>query len=337
MLNRQHLPGLLLTLAMAAIATWLARFSAFQQWGLSALTLAIVGGILIGNTVYSRLDRACAGGVALSKQKLLRLGIILFGFRLTFHDVAAVGAAGILADILVLSSTFTLAYWLGTRYFGMDKESAILIGAGSSICGAAAVLATEPVVRGGPEKVAVAVATVMLFGTASMFLYPVIYHLSPAIPEHFGIYIGSTVHEVAQVVVAAHASATQAEGAAVITKMIRVMMLAPFLLGLSVWKTGKGTLADGGRRQITIPWFALGFIAVAGAHSYFSLPAPWAGYINTLDNLMLAMAMAALVLGTHLGAIRKAGMKPLALAGILFVYLIAGGALINCGVERLCA
>jgi len=333
MQNKHYIPGLLLTLLLAGVSTWLGSFAIMSHAGLSALPLAIIGGMVIGNTIYPRYESSCASGVGFSKQQLLRLGIVLYGLRLTFQDIAAVGLPGIMSDLLVLCSTFGLAYWLGTRRFGLDAKSAILIGAGSSICGAAAVLATEPVVKGGPEKVAVAVATVVVFGSVSMFLYPLIFRWIPSLPQHFGIYIGSTVHEVAQVVVAARSSSPQAEDAAVITKMIRVMMLAPFLVGLSAWR---GTTAtDGAKRQITIPWFALGFIAVAGLHSYIRLPQAAASFMLTLDNLLLAMAMGALGLCTHIRSVRQAGLKPLALAGLLYAYLIVGGALINLGVERL--
>lgn len=119
--------------------------------------------------------------------------------------------------------------------FGLDKHTSWLIGAGSSICGAAAVLATEPVVKAEASKVTVAVATVVIFGTVAIFLYPAIYPLMSQwfSPETFGIYIGSTVHEVAQVVAAGHAISPDAENAAVISKMLRVMMLAPFLILLA--------------------------------------------------------------------------------------------------------
>lgn len=119
--------------------------------------------------------------------------------------------------------------------FGLDRHTSRLIGAGSSICGAAAVLATEPVVKAEASKVTVAVATVVIFGTIAIFLYPAMYPLLAHwfSPETYGIYIGSTMHEVAQVVAAGHAINPDAENAAVIAKMLRVMMLAPFLILLA--------------------------------------------------------------------------------------------------------
>src|SRR6202522_1674546 len=234
-------PGIALTGALAAAAIELGKLSWLQSNGISALTLAIVLGMLVGNTVYPRLATASAGGVTFSKQTLLRAGIILYGLRLTFQDIAGVGISGVTIDIVVLSSTFVLSWWVGTQIFGLDRRTAMLIGAGSSICGAAAVMATEPVVRGRAEQVTVAVSTVVVFGTLDIFLYPAMYHLNAHYhllamsPTAYGIYAGSTIHEVAQVVAAGRAITDAAANTAVITKMVRVMMLSPFLIILSTY------------------------------------------------------------------------------------------------------
>jgi len=219
-------PGLALTAALTGAALWAGSFPAIAGAGFSALTLAILFGMVVGNTVYPKIWQSCDGGVIFAKQYLLRLGIILYGFRLTFAQIADVGVSGILIDVLTLSSTFFIACFLGQKVFGLDKHTSWLIGAGSSICGAAAVLATEPVVKAEASKVTVAVATVVIFGTIAIFLYPAMYPLLAHwfTPETYGIYMGSTMHEVAQVVAAGHAVSPDAENAAVIAKMLRVMM-----------------------------------------------------------------------------------------------------------------
>jgi uncharacterized integral membrane protein (TIGR00698 family) len=268
----------------------------------------------------------------------LRLGIILFGFRLTFQHISAVGFAGILIAALVLSSTFMLAWWIGHKRLGMDEDSVMLIGAGSSICGAAAVMATVPVLRAKPEKVAVAVATVVAFGTLAMFLYPLAYHaqvkagLIAADEFPYGAYTGATVHEAAQVVAAGKSVGETAASNAVITKMIRVMMLAPFLFFLSDYLARR--YRGGGKRRgkTHIPWFAVMFLVVDGFNSLALLSAQIVKWIITFDILLLATAMAALGLTTHVSAIRQAGVKPFALAAVLFAWLIIGGKLITSGV-----
>ncbi|NWK78075.1 YeiH family protein [Aquitalea sp. LB_tupeE] len=334
----QKLPGLLLVLCLAVLAQFAAGLLLFSQLGLSALTIAIVGGMLLGNTLYSRLASHSHHGVTFAKGQILRLGIILFGFKLTFQDIAAVGISGILIDACVLTSTFALAYWLGRRKLGLDEQSVILIGAGSSICGAAAILATEPVVKAHAEKVAVAVATVVVFGTLAMFLYPLLFALTQALGVSefaYGVFTGSTVHEVAQAVAAGRAVSEQAANSAVITKMIRVMMLAPFLLILSAWLARRHQSGSTEARRITIPWFALGFLAMAGFNSLHWLPQAWVSWLIALDNLLLAMAMGALGLTTHFSAIRRAGSKPMLLASALFGWLLLGGTLINSGISYL--
>lgn len=141
--------------------------------------------------------------------------------------------------------------------------------------------------------------------------------------------MGSTVHEVAQVVVAARSVSEAAAAQAVISKMMRVMMLAPFLLVLSMRGARGAGAAGSGAGRIVVPWFALGFVAVAGANSLHLLPGAWQAGLLALDNLLLATAMAALGLGTQRSAIRRAGGRPMVLATVLFGWLVAGGALVN--------
>ena len=332
-------PGLALTAALTGAALWAGSFPAIAGAGFSALTLAILFGMVVGNTVYPKIWQPCDGGVIFAKQHLLRLGIILYGFRLTFAQIADVGVSGILIDVLTLSSTFFIACFLGQKVFGLDKHTSWLIGAGSSICGAAAVLASEPVVKAEASKVTVAVATVVIFGTIAIFLYPAMYPLLAHwfTPETYGIYMGSTMHEVAQVVAAGHAVSPDAENAAVIAKMLRVMMLAPFLLFLAARVKQLTPAGNGEKSKITIPWFASMFILVAVFNSFHLLPKAVVDMLVTLDTVLLAMAMAALGVTTHVSALKKAGAKPLLMALMLFVWLIVGGGAINVAIHSLMA
>ena len=334
------LPGLLLTGVLTALAIYIGDIPWFSSMGLGALTLAILFGIIVGNTFYPVAKPYSDEGVKFAKHYLLRTGIILYGFRLTFQQIADVGATGLIIDAIMLISTFLIAMWIGRKYFGLDEQTVILIGAGSSICGAAAVMATEPVVKAQASQVAVAVSTVVIFGTIGIFLYPWFYHLNafagwlPFTEETFGIFSGSTIHEVAQVVAVGHSISPDAENAAVISKMIRVMMLAPFLIILSTYLSKKKSKANNGAQSaekspITIPWFAVFFILMAGFNSLNLIPASIVSYIVTIDTILLAMAMVALGLTTHISAIRQAGVKPLLLALFLFFWLTLGGAMIN--------
>jgi uncharacterized integral membrane protein (TIGR00698 family) len=335
-----YLPGILLTGLIAAIGMMLANMTWATHLGLSGLTMAILLGIVVGNTCYPRLADKSHAGIQFAKGKLLRSGVVLYGLKITFWQIASVGINAILIDIVVLSSTMLLAYWLGTRYLKLDRDTALLIGAGSSICGAAAVMATEPVLKAHANKVSIAVATVVVFGTLSMFIYPLLFHFF----EHkltifnnqlsYGIFAGSTIHEVAQVFAAGQAVGNQAADSAVIVKMIRVMMLAPVLLLMSAL-VARRTDGSDERKKITIPWFALLFIVMAITHSLGIIPARIIILLVNLDTILLSMAMAALGVTTHLQSIRAAGIKPLLLGSLLFAYLIVGGGIINMVINRL--
>ena len=360
--------GMALVGAITLAALRLADFGWAQRQGLSALTLAIVLGMVVGNTFFGKIAPRTAAGVDYAKHSLLRAAIVLYGFRVLLSDIAQVGMAGVLIDMCVLSLTFTLALLLGTRVLGIDRHTAMLIGAGSSICGAAAVLATQPVLKAHAHKVSVAVATVVVFGTLSMVLYPLMYPYLGMSAHTYGLYTGVTVHEVAQVVVAGKGVSDAAAATAVIEKMLRVMMLAPFLMWLS-WSEAKheaktaqvhathathaGSSASsttqptdtssadaasaqpskaGGWRGITVPWFAMGFIAMSALYSTGIVPAALVRQLVALDTALLTMAMAALGLRTHLGAVRQAGVKPIVLALVLFAFLLAGGYCITTGI-----
>lgn len=320
--------GLLLSAALAAACMMLSQLPQLHNWGIGALTLAIVCGIILGNTVFPRMAARTDAGVDFSRSRLLRIGIILYGFRITLTQMMQVGLLGLLIDAIMIAATFALALWAGKRLH-MDEDTALLIGAGASICGAAAVMGAEPVVKGDTHKTAVAVATVVVFGTLAMFLYPLLYPILGLDEYGYGLYVGSTVHEVAQVVVAGNAVSDTAAATAVIEKMLRVMLLAPFLLLLGAWLTRRRPDTHGNTGKIVIPWFVFGFIAVAGFNSLALLPQTWVNTLIELDTFLLAMAMAALGLRTQAAAVRQAGIKPLMLAAVLAAFLLLGGYAVN--------
>jgi uncharacterized integral membrane protein (TIGR00698 family) len=329
-------PGIVASGVIAVLCLDLAQLPWLQAHGLSALTLAILLGMAIGNTVYHHIAPLAGPGVAFAKTWLLRTGVVLYGLRLTGQDIAHVGISGIAIDALVVVSTFMLATWAGQRWFGIDRKTALLIAAGNSICGAAAVMAAEPIVKARSEQVTVAIATVVVFGTIAIFLYPFLWELNNSWhvigggTYGFGLYTGSTVHEVAQVIAAARPLGQEAGDAAVIAKMVRVMMLAPVLLTLAWWLAREERAASHGKApKIAVPWFALAFIGAVAFNSTGIVPATLRNPINTLDTALLSAAMAALGLTTHVSAIRKAGTKPLLLALILFAWLIIAGAVFN--------
>lgn len=347
--HNRHAMGLIVVLIGSLFCLWLNvsldTWSNGRIVGLSSLTLAILLGMVLGNTIYPNFYDQLSAGVGFAKGQILRLAIIFYGFKLTLTQVASVGMPAVMTDALVLTSTFLLTYWLGTKWLKVDKQTTLLIGSGASICGAAAVIAAEPVVKAEAHKVTIAVATVVVFGTIAMLLYPFLYQLGWLQPwlnaQQYGIYTGSTIHEVAQVVVAGNAVSTEVGNTAVVTKMIRVMMLAPFLLILSFALTK--TSSDNGEKpsfinrvqQVKVPWFAFIFILVVVLHTWIPMTASFEQSMVMLDDVLLTMAMFALGLTTHMSAIKQAGVKPLILGAIMFTWLIIGGGLINIGIASL--
>ena len=314
----------------AVLCMYLAALPALARNGVSPLTLAIVLGMALGNTVAAPYLLRIGEGIAFSKGRLLRLGIVLYGFKITWAQLSFAGWPALFADVSVVCGTFALALWLGRR-LGMERDTAALVGAGSAICGAAAVLAAQPVLKAKEADVGVAVATVVVFGTLAMFVYPLLAALLlPSVADAdacfgWGIYTGASVHEVAQVAAAGAAVNPQVADVAVITKMIRVLLLAPFLLALP-WlmrRFGGGTAAQGG--ALALPWFALGFLGAVAANSLLPLPDTVRHALLTTDTFLLTAAMFALGLGTHWQSIRQAGVRPLLLAGMLALWLLLGG------------
>ncbi len=293
---------------------------------LSPLTLAIIAGMILGNVAGARLPGVLQPGLRFSQQKILRLGVMLYGIRLTVGDLWNLGPRALLLDVTVITCVLAIGYWLGTRVLRLDSDTALLVSAGSGICGAAAVLATDRVLESESHKASVAVATVVVFGTAAMFLYPFLYPLTGFTERTFGIYTGATVHEVAQVVAAGRAVGQLASDTAVVTKMLRVVLLAPALLLLGRLRRGDRAA---GTRGIGVPWFVLGFVAVIVLQSWLKPPPALRSALIDIDTILLSSAMFALGVSTHWEQMKRAGTRPLLLGAILFGGLVTGGYLLT--------
>jgi uncharacterized integral membrane protein (TIGR00698 family) len=319
--------GLGLVGLVSAASLVIADLPAMRALSLSPLIIGILIGALLGNTVRDKIPTSWSTGILYSAKIILRLAIILYGFRITFEQIANVGMSGFIVDAIMLTSTLSIGSFVGIKLLGIDKETAIMVSAGAAICGAAAVVATEPVVKAEAHKTAVAVGTVVLFGTLAMFAYPVVYRtgLIPMTEEIFGIYIGSTVHEVAHVVGAGEAVGDVAARTSVIVKMTRVMLLAPALMAIGYFLSRGKVDADGKKAPIAIPWFAVGFVAIAAINSIGFIPQVVVNSINVFDTLLLTMAMTALGIETNVSKFKGVGMKPIYLATGLFAWLVVGG------------
>lgn len=339
--KRGHmLHGVLLIALFSCAAFYIGSAHVFTTLSISPLIIGIILGMIYANLLRMHLPETWVPGIQFCSKRLLRIGIILYGFRLTFQDIAAVGVAGVTVDAIIVAVTIVGGYFVG-RALKMDKDTAMLVSIGSGVCGAAAVLGAEATMKSKPYKTAVAVATVVIFGTVAMFLYPVGFQsgLLDLTPAEMGIFSGSTLHEVAHAVGAGNALGSEIASTTVIVKMIRVMMLVPVLLLLGVWAARRARVVGAGasaeKGKVTVPWFAFGFLLVIGINSLsvylntlstpVGIPAWGSDLINYVDTFLLTMAMVALGAETSFDKFKKAGAKPFILAGILFVWLVGGG------------
>ena len=337
------LHGILLIALFSCAAFYIAEIPFVRKMSFSPLIVGIILGMLYANSLRNRLPETWVPGIKFCTKQLLRAGIVLYGFRLTLSQVAQVGLSAVVVDLIIVCGTIFLGVWLG-RLLKLDSDPALMTATGSSICGAAAVLGAEPVVKCESHKTAIAVSTVVIFGTIAMFLYPVMYRtgvLDGLDNMQVAVYTGSTLHEVAHVAGAGNAmdptDAAGIAGTATITKMIRVMMLAPVLVVMGfVLSRTRGKAKENGKSKIMVPWFAFGFIGViclnsllqylTGAESVKDIPLN--GAIEYIDTFLLTMAMTALGTDTSIDKFKKAGAKPFVLALLLFGWLVGGGYLL---------
>ena len=323
--------GVLFVAIFAVIATFISKVDFFLKLGISPLIIGIILGIIYANTIKSKVPDYFESGILFSAKRILRFGIVLYGFRLTFQNLVEVGFGGVFIAFCIVAFTFIFGYIIGTKVLKMDKEITILCSAGASICGAAAVLATQSVLKNESYKTAVAVSFVVIFGTIGMFLFPFLYKIGlfDLTPAQMGIYIGASLHEVANVVAAANALGEEVATNGIIEKMIRVIFLVPFLILLSFWliKTSLNINDDENNKtneksKVMIPWFAVFFLFVVAFNSIGFLSTNTIEAINFVDNFALTMAMTALGMGTSFDKFKNVGLKPLYLSLILFIWLI---------------
>lgn len=317
--------GLLFVGLMAFAVFQLAQLAPIKALSISPLVLGIVCGMLYGNLLRGTMPSEWGVGVHFAARRLLRIAVALYGLNISIQQIIEVGAPGIVVSVGVAVGVLAMGTWLGTRWLRLDRDTAMLTAAGSAICGAAAVLAFESTLRSAPHKSAVAVATVVLFGTISMFLYPLLYGVGwlPFDGTALGIFLGGSIHEVAQVVAAASNIDPATTEIATIVKMTRVALLVPLLLVIGLWLQRRDASLSGNQAKLPIPWFAIWFLIFAIINSLGVIPTPTLDMLRALDIFLLTMAMTALGIETRFAQLKAAGPRVLALAAMLFVVLFA--------------
>jgi len=314
----QLLPGLLLTAAVACAALAVRNLTGWTT--LSPLILSIVFGMLIRNALS--VPAAVEPGIGFSLKRILRFGIVMLGLQVTAAQILSLGGAGLLMVALTLTATF-IAIRIAGRLMGVDRSLTDLIAAGTSVCGASAVIAANTVVRGKQEHVAYAVACVTLFGSLSMLAYPLLASALNLDARGYGLWTGATIHEVAQVVAAAFQGGDIAGQFGTISKLARVVMLAPLITTLALaMRSGTGGAT---KAAAPMPWFVLGFVGMMLVNSAVAIPADINRMLAALTSFLLSMALAAMGLQTDIRKLRAEGWRPLALGAFGWLFIAAFG------------
>lgn len=314
-------PGLLVSLAGAALAVALSLLVPAA----SPMLVAIVLGAVLANATPGGLPDALAPGLAVSSRRLLRLGVVLLGLQLVLGDIWSLGGTVVVGVVAIVGGTVAATIGLG-RLLRVDRTQTLLIAAGFSICGAAAVAGMEGVLtRRKDEEAATAVALVVVFGTGMIAIMPALTALLGLDPRTAGIWAGGSIHEVAQVVAAAGIIGGEALKVAIVVKLARVLLLVP-VLGVVSWHQRSQVQEAGRAKPPLVPLFVVAFLAMVVVRSFGIVPDAVLAAAKLVQSWLLAAAMFALGTSAHHSVLRRTGGRPvlLAAASTLVVITLAG-------------
>lgn len=305
---RQRLSELLPGLAAVAAAIAVAVLANRLVPAVGPLTWAVLLGVLAANA--GLVHPVVEPGTRWATRRLLRFGIVLLGLQLAVPQVLALGPALLALVVGCVVVTFFGTRWLGRR-LGLTPGTSLLVATGFSICGASAIAAMQGVSDADEDDVATGIGLVTLCGTVAIFVMPWLAGLLALSPQQYGVWAGASVHEVAQVVAAA-APVSGALAIAVVVKLTRVVLLAPMVAGQSLAHRRRET-GDSTARPSLVPLFVLGFLAMVLVRSFVPLPAGVVDGAKLVQDLALAAALFGLGTGVRLSALRRTGVRALAL------------------------
>ena len=329
MISRQDLSGLGLVAVVAAVAFAVESVvKTNTPVVLSPLVVAVVLGGLISN--FGLIPERCRSGLRFAARSLLRLGIVLLGLQLSFSQVRELGAPGLLLVAFVVAITFVGTQWLGKK-LGLSHGLSLLVATGFSICGASAIAAMRPVSDADDDDMAYAIALVTICGTLAIFLLPAFAEIIGFSGAQFGSWVGASVHDVAQTVATASTGNQEAQHAAIVVKLTRVMLLAPMVAGVSFARRRKtassqmideNATANAVKLPPLVPLFVVGFLVAISLNSLFDIPKAVLSDAKWIEKSLLASALVGLGAGVDARKLRSIGSRPLVL-GLISWLLIA--------------
>ena len=319
---QQSAPGLTLVAGATTAALWINAVT-----NLSAGAIALGFGLCFGN--ISLGSGRAQVGLTFSSRRLLRVGVVLLGFRLSISELRQ---SMNWLDALMVVTLVSLTLWGVGRVckaFGLSPDFGRLLGVGYAVCGVSAIAAVKPLTKAEEEEVAYAVGVVTLFGTLSMACYPVIGAIANLAPETFGWWAGSAIHDVAQVVATATMRGDEALETAVVIKLGRVALLGPILVFVSMKTRGRAN-SERSAAVKAIPLFVVGFILAVVARSIEILPIGTLELLDDMRKIFLTAAMVGVGALVKLRSLVSMGRGPLN-AGFISWLLLAGIAFVVSG------
>jgi uncharacterized integral membrane protein (TIGR00698 family) len=309
-------PGLLASLVVAAAAAFLA-----DHYAGPIMLFALLLGMAMN--FMSEVDR-CKAGVTFTSRTVLRLGVALLGFRVTLGDVAAIGWQPAALVVAVVSLTIFASIW-AAKAMGFKAEFGLLSGGATAICGASAAAAISAALPADDKKeraTSFTIIGVSTLSTVAMILYPTISNFFGFDDHHAGVFIGATIHDVAQVVGAGYAISPEAGDTATVVKLMRVAMLLPVVVGIGLWERSKGDHGEG-KRPPLLPWFVTAFAVLVVLNSLLPIPKFIVDAGNLASRGCLVAAIAALGIKTHFSEIVEIGWKPVVLMVLETIFVAA--------------
>ena len=324
------LPGLALAVGIAIVSTVVGRFVPL----VGSAVPGIVIGVIVGFAI--KPGARLKPGITLASKFVLQLSVVILGTQLSIGEVAQVG----LQSLPVMLGTLVIclaAAWLFGRLLGVVGDVRTLIGVGTGICGASAIAAIAPVIGAVSADVAYAVSTIFLFNVTAVIVFPIVGHALGMSQHAFGLFAGTAVNDTSSVVAAASTYGSVAANYAVVVKLVRTLMIIPISIGLAalVSRSRKATelvepaqqspdaavpvRMSPGRVFRLIPWFLIGFVIMALINSTNVIPASAHPALSSVSIFLIAVALSAIGLSTDLGALRRAGARPLILGALLWV------------------
>ncbi|MBO9547907.1 putative sulfate exporter family transporter [Pseudomonas sp.] len=312
---RELAPGLIVSLIAAGAASFLA-----EHYGAPVMLFALLLGLALN---FLSADGTCKAGIEFTARTVLRLGVALLGMRITLEQMAGLGWKAVALVVILVVVTISVSM-VAAKALGFQRLFGMLTGGATAICGASAALALAAALPSHPQKERATLFTVIgvsALSTLAMILYPMIANALGLSPQTAGVFLGATIHDVAQVVGAGYSMSTETGDTATVVKLMRVAMLVPVIVVAAMIGRRQG-IDSSGKRPPLLPWFAVGFLLLACVNSTGWVPLVVQGSINELSRWCLVVSIAALGMKTQLKELAAVGIKPILLMVGETVFLV---------------